>query len=64
MAGTFKDPSANQYSRLDELDLFRNKGDGNRFTLALRYPEHDPGRYHVWKQQVNPRYPFVEEGEY
>ena len=54
MYGILNDPSADKYSRLNEMDQFRNKGDGNRFTFALRYPEHDLGRYYEWKQQVNP----------
>ena len=52
--GILNDPSADKYSRLNELDKFRNEGDENRFTFALRYPDHDPGRYYEWKQHVNP----------
>ena len=58
MSGTLNDPSANRYSRLNDMELFRNEGDRNRFTFALRYPGHDPG-YFVWKQQVNP---FLADG--
>ena len=61
MSNNLNNPNADQYSRLDEMELFRNKNDRNRFTFALRYPELDPERDFVWKQQANP---FLGEGRF
>ena len=60
MYGTITDPSAKQFSRLNDLDQFRNKDDRNRFHFALRYPYQDQRKYYDWKQNVNP---YVVEGE-
>ena len=38
------------HPRLGDMELFRNKGDGNRFTFELRYPELDSEKGFMWKQ--------------
>ena len=50
VSDTLNDPSADRYSRLGDMELFRNKGDGNRFTFELRYPELDSEKGFMWKQ--------------
>lgn len=67
MSDTLKDPSADRYSMLGDMELFRNKGDGNRFTFELRYPEMDSEKAFMWKQLDSPfqgkdQHPFTNVG--
>ena len=54
MSDSMNDPMAVRYSRLGDMELFRNKGDGNRFTFELRYPDLDYEKGIMWKQLDNP----------
>ncbi len=47
------DPKANLYSRLEDMNLFRNKRDSGKFMFGLVYPELELSPF-LWKQRENP----------
>ena len=53
MSHNLDDPDAPLYSRLSELEKFRNPKDGGKFFFSLYYPEISSSPF-LWKQTENP----------